>query len=1128
MKPNSENVSTRPSGPFKITRAPINSNSSLRKSLPLLSSPPFICSEPVIEFLDFDPLEAYCKDLVLTNVTSSSASVRFSAMDKRLAALFELRSEPSNRVAPGKEVRFRLSFFPQIKQNFDSHLELASEGGVFRLPLKCRYRATEAKLSADEIDFGETICGEKSSRSVTIENLGGLTSKIWLKSDAGRELKVPQIERLLAYSAQKMTFEFSPSVVGPWESKCEITFEQELDQPPLCIALRGVCVDRPIRTDKEEYDMGILLQGGVYREKVVVSNASGRSGRVEFRVPEELAGLVSVSPGSGPVAAGGTLSVWLRIEAAPGLLVGTAGAKVKGKGVTGESTGVAPRESSGKSQGMIVGEGAKKEETEGEESQGGVPEGKRSQAIVATSGQVLSSGSSTETDVRRFVVMVSTTIQVSPAEFSVRFQLTDDTLIFPTSIDFGEVPERSSRAQPLRLENRSLLPQKVSLAQLGPRLGLSPPVNLIIIPPGETVTPLLVFRAASIGDNENRAIKLRIIVGEEKVKEVFVKVRGRVSGSPLRPSAYRLDLPSIPPDQIVEHFFSLQNTSDEDLEFFINVPDRSLAGLTIEPAGGSIGPKRTLTTLVQFNPGVRDPAEARRRFVEAAASRDARVAALRAAVAEAARLASALPPPGKASSLEKEKLEEKRRFFAETAESANKQLEERLKDIEEMADVEKLSKLEGGKFDELDSMKIAQWAISIVCRARNSKSPQSYVSWLQVVTATQPKHLVSTIQEIKFGDVPIFGRKIEKFELKNEGSVPLKVEPDSCSLGSTFAFLSRPEEIPPQTSRTFHVAFEPRVEGEFYSVLELKGECACRLAVSGRGLVPKYELDAQEVEDLGLLSLGEKKTKKFLVKNTSNFSLDFRFSRNQSFGSRAEGFLRPIEVFPAEFSLAEGQTKEIQVFFNPTRQGEVSAEKFNLLIQGKPTKRFVTFLGICPQQTFAVNVLPDSPSSPALALVSLLSKEFELKKISREFSNESIFATSTADQKNFLSLKVEAEQKAPVPPVVLTPGFHRLWISSTSLPVEFDFAFSEEGGNLKLGIEPLKGKIAPNSSQIVTFTCKDHSKSSGDKLSNLRAIASKIPTRVKVNVNLSILAGAKGPSNEATVFPVQFFSDVEI
>lgn len=911
---------SKPKNPFKITRVNPAKKENIAKP-PVVA---FRCNEEPLVFHDFDPLLAYSKDLILTNVTTNFCSVRFEPLDKKIAHYFELKSEPSGKIAPGKQVKFRLTFYPQQREDIESQLFLRSETGPFSIPFSCRYRKTQVIISAKQINLGKIIKGERAVQTLTLRNEGGLSTNYYLKVAAGepggdrepadqrlvKDLKIPSNGKLTAYSKTELSFEFNPKQIGTLGVTCNIIFEQAVDQPPIDVKISSECIEYPIKSSQEVYDIGILLLGEVYREKIILINSSEHNSRIELFPPKELENFLNFSPISGNISPQGTFGTWMRIEVGHELLK--------------------------------------------------------------------------YNKPQKFLAKAKSTIQQDAIHFWIQFQVSDDTLIYPQTLDFGEVTERTSKALPLKLENRSLLPQQVLISLSSARLALDPPVNVILIAPGEHALPYLIFRANSAGETEDRSIKLRVITGKEKSREIWLNVRGRVISNPLKVSAHRLDFPPVPVDQIVQHFISVHNTSAERLEFCFNLPDKRLSGLSIEPSGAIIASGAVMVVLIQFRPRDIDNEQAKANYMNLLSENDEQVKLLNRDIKEARTFLEKSNVDSKMTAAKKEKLEEQRRFFLDSIADAEVKLKKRLECLLEKADLVQLCRTSGGRIDEDNEFKLATWVIPIFTRTQENKGTLPHISYFEIHTAVQPKNLVSEKQEVKFGEVPIFGRKVEKFSLKNEGDNETKVQADPYSLGAVFSFLSKPETIPQKQTRQVALAFEPISLGEFSCTLELKGDCPCQVNVSGKGVTSLFDWDAKSVEDLGACLVNEKIEKRFKLTNKSSFPFEYTFRKLESIGTTTDSSLSCMDIFPSFCALSPGETREVQVVFWPKEQGGTFAEKFDFDVQGAEERKTLTLIARCTNQLAYAEVLLDAPEPASQALYELLSEANEFKNTTKK------------------------------------------------------------------------------------------------------------------------------------------------
>lgn len=146
------------------------------------------CRPSIIHFNDYEPGQIYSRQLSIVNTGSNFVNFRFGKFEESRYDLFNLEFRNTGRLAAGLSVPFKLKFFPNSRENFETFLMLNTKQRAIRIPIVCRYIRSDIQIEARQVDFGKTIQGEQKVVAVDICNRGGKATKVFVRDEAGQFL----------------------------------------------------------------------------------------------------------------------------------------------------------------------------------------------------------------------------------------------------------------------------------------------------------------------------------------------------------------------------------------------------------------------------------------------------------------------------------------------------------------------------------------------------------------------------------------------------------------------------------------------------------------------------------------------------------------------------------------------------------------------------------------------------------------------------------------------------------------------------------------------------------------------------------------------------------------------------
>ena len=116
----------------------------------------------------------YRKKITLTNVSYSTGTFKVMDMEYPYSSLFDVEYAPPGRMSAGMSTSIHLTFTPRTMDPVSCHLSLSTNTGIVRVPVECRPKSAEVYLVNEELDFPETLVGQRAIAFAQLINEGAI------------------------------------------------------------------------------------------------------------------------------------------------------------------------------------------------------------------------------------------------------------------------------------------------------------------------------------------------------------------------------------------------------------------------------------------------------------------------------------------------------------------------------------------------------------------------------------------------------------------------------------------------------------------------------------------------------------------------------------------------------------------------------------------------------------------------------------------------------------------------------------------------------------------------------------------------------------------------------------------
>lgn len=1043
-------------------------SSQLTKNNKKEESPPgFVCSEATIEFKDFVDGKVYLKSLELTNAANSQNAFRSLTIESKYKDFFEISHQRVGYVASGMSIPFKISFFPKERINISTHLVIDCEIGRTVVPIKCFYVKTKITFETVEIQIPETIIGEESQKVIRMSNKGGLCSKF--------EVITPSRSNYLKANNKNLNNSFNSSISLQGMNN-QLNSNNNL-------SLDGQNSDAEKNSEVQVVFEKEILHKQLYIScPKIIEGYSDIEIQFVFRPVEksfEMIGEVVIKFENSIDQPDIVLKIYLKALNLPILLS------------QGQfDLGICLLDSLYREKVTVKNDSNKTSKVEIK-----CPPELSEYFIFSPTFSFVQPKSEFVFWVKvklidRFLVdcakfldkekqtvtcefELHSSIQLTVLKFSITLTLSSEELIFPKKLEFGLMYQNTAKSLPCRIKNNSQVTQKILFDVIPANFKIEPELNPWVFLPQEEFTFNVIYRCTKVG-NEHGSIKIKVLVGQEKGKEIEIAYSVSVFECQLELSAHRIDFQVAQEDETINYKTRIKNKSSKTIKFEVTEPPIEFSGLTFSPFAGTINPGKSANIFIEFQAAFR---AIDYQLTSKLNEEDEKIDSLNALLLEnQQKLKDVMVQLGPKEKIfktllkpELEKLETQRMYLTGKLEELQVSLQNHLKEKEQNFDVDQVLQTFGGSLknyyfeDPKKKLQALKWIIPI--SFKGEAEPDSFASsiFMEINTAVKSKILIIDRQEIDFGKVVIGTRKVERFTLKNESEMIINLKMDIAPYLSGFQFLGCLKPIFPGDSKTYCVSFEPIDDREPCEDMRFYDTNSVNLRLRGKGVYPEIEIeDNVKFIDMGSVMINEEVEKTFKIKNQGVFTLDFEILAN-SIGRNNKNGKKTFFTVPHRGQILPNESKTIKVIFQPSEVDDNYAEIASVFINKSKSKKQIYLKGsgfdrqgyVKPVFEFNDDLLTKFQSGTCKDLKSCLG-------LSDLYSNEKSFFLKI--ERNMSETDQNAKQVQK-----LVVGCCKLLKSNLEKPVEYEFNFLNHDFDGMFKITNQKGKLTPGQSTEMVF-----------------------------------------------------------
>jgi hypothetical protein len=808
----------------------------------------------------------------------------------------------------------------------------------------------------------------------------------------GEAIAFPTSGVIEPYSTKKLKVRFKPHYAGLLEVDLLMRFKQP-ENEDIHIKVEANALKVPIYIEETVLDFKCCVYRKLYRSRVLLRNRSGVALKMLAQIPPELAGSIEFNPNLGFVQGhdhhsgeDGMFELIIKFRPQPGLMALCRKYALANAGVKGEPPG------------MIAVPVAVT-----------VPDQTlpvyfilRAQLTTADIKLTpLLPGMSEVEDEEEVVVEASGSDEEEEVEQAVVVEI--------PKIDFGQCYTTQATMMPLRMTNKSALPQKFGFVKLPAECSVQPNDGFGTILPHETLIQKIIFAPKSaIGYNFNLHLKTTLN------REFVVPCKGQGKSAPLKISNTVLDFGATAPMDPKSQAIFITNTTGVSQTFEFSVPWAAKNKLKISPFTDSIYPGKTMRVQVDFCPTKKllplTPEEAAEAEAKEAAAAEAEAAADAETKAAADALQAEEDAKGKKGKKEKgkkgEAVEEVPKVEMEEA-VPEPEPEEKILEVEgevitsDMAGRGPLPDFSGESSteaahqpgavqptypglpaDEPERRSLhSSWKIPCFCQptAKLEKAipeilpaPDAPILFIECKTAVVERQLVVDQSKVDFGQIAVGKVSVVVLRVSNLSDVEIPLNMRGLNPVGSYSIINALRPIPARGYRQLQIQFNPTSQLHYLETLTLfsvYGKAKVRLV--GHGVSPKLSVEPEDgIMDMGHAVTGETVTKTFMLTNCSVFPLDFhikpvprtndkQLSDEHTCYSNSTAF----KCVPEEATIPAGGQKEVKMIFCADHERpHAYTTTFLIDVPNQEIDHLVTATGRCwARQAYALPMIRRDP-----------------------------------------------------------------------------------------------------------------------------------------------------------------------
>lgn len=497
--------------------------------------------------------------------------------------------------------------------------------------------------------------------------------------------------------------------------------------------------------------------------------------------------------------------------------------------------------------------------------------------------------------------------------------------------------------------------------------------------PNDKITVEFIYRGNELKTEEG-LIRGKIVTGTIAVKQIKMGYKAEVYKCPLKFNPLKIEFPALQIGESNSHIISIRNFSAKDYECEFFLPFFQICGFKLTPMWFKLKKGKSIEIKMEYHSQMRkmgaftlqeleeaykiDPNrnfDARLRQIE-----EEKLLALKAEEEEQAdakdlkkkKKEAKKPAPKKKSKKEQEAEEEEQLRQEELEKQRLIEEAEQKKKIEAEFDMSKALAELGGKFWEFNEGKLSsqhyKWLVPCFFKPMNEPETSRSSIYLEINTVTTSKVLISDRSEINFGEIAVGFRKVEEILITNKGDKMADLRMDLLPLFGGFNVLNALRSIPPGKTRNIVIQFEPHNEQEFKEKLRIYcKESSISLNLRGRSVKPEVHLEPENgILDVSSCLVGENIGKKFVIKNISNFALDFKLLTMAS-GIKNSNGKEAFLFNPSQGKIAASEELEIEVNFQPDRVSQKYWSLIKIDVPNQRNEKQIYIYGACyPRQAY--------------------------------------------------------------------------------------------------------------------------------------------------------------------------------
>jgi len=960
----------------------------------------FLAKPSVIAFSDFEVGKKYRQVVEVTNVSLTFNQFKLLPLEDRVKEFFDVEFVPPGRVSAGVTRYITIWFSPRLSSDIETTFPILAKTGRIDFPLRCTTKKTvltitpQDQQATPEIDFGQVLLHESSSRTLYVKNSGALSARYTVHSneetdDAGFLSCVdwePSSGDFSAHATTEKTFTFKPKATGSFSATLRLSISNSASGDALFeeeqqLVLRGSCLDLPIFVEKPEYDFRSCIYGHIFRESIVLHNRQLVPMRIQVQKPAPIEGELQLTPTLAFMQGHGEQAIQIKFSPKEGFL-------------------------------------------------DRYPDYRDSQ--------------SSEPGAFRIPVRIVGADQVMPIRTVLVGRMTTNSVSFePLSLLFGRCFVGSSVSIRLAIINESTLPQQFAFSRLPSFLSVADIPSdvaeedqtdksrfgtavldggagavLGCLLPQERREVCVTYTPDSSIEMRCK-IPLRLITGSLCVRENLIECRGQGCPPLITLSHTQLDLASVPCGAVSRESVVLTNVAAVPYAINVLVPPFEISALKINPVCCVLAPKESRRIQIDFLPA-REYVELLRQPLTQAPDAEGKASpAIDAAGDDAAETAAAAA----AAAL----LEGRRRRLLELREhggrrwerllpadprveesretpqppEAGEEAEEAPKAEEALADGAFAASDGGGGKGDKEWTVHSAWKLAISMRPQGAGSspvshkatePESLLSrrypttYLGLRTCVVPTVLRADPSALDFGEVTAQERRILALTIHNlaasEGGQQLRLE--ALPENACFKVLNAPRDVGTKPFQLM-IEFNPELVQIYQTELRIFSQNSRVLVpLNGKGVRPVLQIEPDAGERQlaaafwpegakdGVLHLGalvyNKACKdhlkaKFKVMNKSPYELTYRLRTVFSAEQNHVG-VQPFTLSPATGVVEANGHREVTVTFRPHRPLAVFREKVFVEVPNQPAPTYLHLYGHCfSHQAYAIQGFDFGPFS---------------------------------------------------------------------------------------------------------------------------------------------------------------------